>query len=303
MRRSTTERAKPWAGVRPRFAAAVGAVRRPGDPAAPGRSVRRGCASSTRTLRCSQRAGEGRTRGPPAAVRFAKPSAWRTPRMGGSLLRRLPMLGARTAALDPIALRRSGNPPAAALLAAAEARSRTPAHGFASNARGVCRHLPLVVRQSRSRAAGAAPLRRRGAQRPGGCPIAVRRWGRAPSVRGPTASGLRSKTLAARGVRQDRAAGFADRSSRRLGREFGARLRGASTAAPVWTSQPPRGGSLASRAGPAQPGRSVDTKWRPPQRSGARRPAAALHARSMHMASPGRCSGHCEGTLRVSKGR
>src|SRR5689334_16031824 len=46
-----TERAKPWAGARLRFAAAVGAARPPSDPAAPGRSVRRGFASSTRTLR------------------------------------------------------------------------------------------------------------------------------------------------------------------------------------------------------------------------------------------------------------
>jgi len=69
------------------------------------------------SLRCSQRAGEPRTR----------------PRAGAISLRELAALGAQTGWARRLALRRSDPPPAAALLAAAEAQRPAPGRGFAGN--------------------------------------------------------------------------------------------------------------------------------------------------------------------------
>jgi len=75
----------------------------------------RRCASTA--LRCSQRAGERRTR----------------PRADGISLRELPTLGAQTGGARRLALRRSDAPPTAPLLAAAEAQRPTPDRGFAGS--------------------------------------------------------------------------------------------------------------------------------------------------------------------------
>ena len=99
-------------------------------------------------LRCSVLGGERRTR----------------PRTGGILLRRLPVLGAQTGYARPLALRRCATPRALALLGAAEAHARPPAHGFARN--HGCSHRELSTGSRRGAGGRQAQrlLRRRAAQ-------------------------------------------------------------------------------------------------------------------------------------------
>ncbi len=146
----TAGESQAWAALRFRVQAVgepqAGAA---GAPTAAPR-LRRGA------LRCS----------PPRAARRTRP------RMASIGLRPLLMLGAQTDGARPIALS-DGQPVPAALLGAAYGAPTAPAcgswhHRSCSKDEFILRARPVSA-QSRGRAAGRAPLRRRGAQGFGGC--------------------------------------------------------------------------------------------------------------------------------------
>ena len=257
--------------------------RRPSDPAAPGRSVRRGYASSTRTLRCSQRAGEGRTRGPPAAVRFAKPAArsWRTPRAASVLLRKPLALGPRTDGARPDRLTAMGQPPGRC--APRRRRGASPAARPRLCRTTVVHHAkPWVgVRLRASAAARSAAA--------GGLPDRRKAIGSRAAVRAPSIGSLRSRLPPMRGVRQ--AEGFANRTAAGGPRVLPSPARcehrrvRVDEAQPRLTDRPGAAGSLGRRL------------RRPPQRSADGHPPTALRARS----SPARFVDACGSSLRVRR--